>query len=78
MTNGLEQQVTQVRQQSAQTGFSGTAILDVHPSTGIIRLKVNSVPPEKLGEFIMNYTNILIMSLNAANINVKTHIAQDG
>ena len=76
--NSIEEQVAQAKQQAVQTGFGGSAILDVHPSTGIIRLKVNSVPPEKLGEFIMNYTNILIMSLNAMNINVKTHVDQDG
>jgi len=76
--SSIEEQVAQAKQKAGQTGFGGSAILDVHPATGIIRLKVNSEPPEKLGEFIMNYTNILIMSLNAANISVKTHVAQDG
>lgn len=69
-------QMEQFRQQWANAGFSGMAILDVHPATGIIRIKLN-VPPERLEQFVANYTNILKMSLNAMNIEVKTHIAKE-
>ncbi|MBA7506506.1 hypothetical protein ES706_05197 [subsurface metagenome] len=77
MTNNIEQQVTQQKQQAAQAGFSGSAILDIHPSSGIIRLKVNTIPPEKIGEFIRNYANVITMSLNSVNISVKTHVADE-
>ena len=73
----IEKQVNQARQQSAQTGFSGTAILDIHPSTGIIRIKVSPIPPEAVQQFITNYANVLVMSLNALNIDVKTHVAEE-
>lgn len=73
----MEQQVSQYRQQVAQAGLSGTAILDIHPSSGIIRLKVNLIPPEKIGEFITNYSNFLVMSLSAMNVTTKTHVATE-
>lgn len=73
----MEEQVAQYRQQSAQTGFSGTAILDVHPLEGIIRLKVNPTPPGSVKDFTNNYSNMLVMSLNALNIDVKVHVAQE-
>lgn len=76
MTNNIEQQVEQKKQQAAQTGLSGTAILDIHPATGIMRLKINLVPPEKLGEFITNYAKVITMSLSSVNISVKTHVAE--
>jgi len=75
MTN-IEQQVEQKKQQAAQTGLSGTAILDIHPTTGIMRLKINLTPPEKIGEFIVNYAKVITMSLNSVNISVKTHVAE--
>lgn len=76
MSNGgVEQQVAGFRQQMANVGFTGSAIIDIHPNTGIIRIKLN-VPPEKLGQFITNYTNVLKMSLNAMNLEVKTHIEE--
>ena len=78
MMNNMEQQVNQFRQHSAQMGFSGTAILDVHPSSGIIRLKLNSNPPESLQPFTTNYAGFLKMSLNAMNVEVKMHIAEEG
>lgn len=71
--NNIDQQLAQKKQESAKAGLSGTAILDIHPSTGIIRLRINLVPPEKIGEFIKNYANVITMSLNAANITVKTY-----
>ena len=76
--DNFEQQVAQQKQQSAQAGLSGTAILDIHPATGIMRLKINLVPPEKIGEFIKNYANVVTMSLNAANISVKMHTEEEG
>jgi len=76
MTNNIEQQVEQKKQQAAQTGLSGTAILDIHPATGIMRLKINLTPPEKIGEFITNYAKVITMSLNSVNISVKTHVAE--
>ena len=77
MTNNIKQQVEQKKQQAAQTGLSGTAILDIHPTTGIMRLKINLTPPEKLGEFITNYAKVITMSLNSVNISVKTHIDEE-
>ena len=73
----IEQQVAQHKQQAAQGGLSGTAILDIHPTTGIMRLKINLVPPEKIGEFVINYANVITMSLNSVNISVKTHVAEE-
>ena len=78
MNNDMEQQVNQFRQNSARMGFSGTAILDVHPASGIIRLKLNSNPPESLRPFTSNYAGFLKMSLNAMNVEVKIHIAEEG
>jgi len=72
----IEQQVEQHKQQASQGGLSGTAILDIHPTTGIMRLKINLTPPEKIGEFITNYARIITMSLNSVNISVKTHVAE--
>lgn len=78
MTNSdIEQQVERQKQQAAQGGLSGTAILDIHPTTGIMRLKINLIPPEKIGEFVTNYANVIIMSLNSVNISVKTHVAEE-
>ena len=75
--NNMEQQVAQSKQQAAQGGLSGTAILDIHPTTGIMRLKINLTPPEKIREFIMNYAKVIAMSLNSVNISVKTHVAEE-
>lgn len=75
--NDFEQQIEQARQQVAQTGFSGTAIIDVHPSDGFLRLKVKINSPEKLVEFMTNYPKVLVMSLGMANIQAKVHISED-
>ena len=74
----IEQQVAQQKQQAAQGGLSGTAILDIHPTTGIMRLKINLVPAERLGDFITNYAKVITMSLNAMNVSVKTYVAEEG
>lgn len=75
--NSFEQQMEQARQQIAQTGFSGTAIMDVHPSSGFLRLKVNVSPPEKLVEFMTNYANLAVTLLAVMNIQAKVNIAED-
>ncbi len=46
-----EDQMNQFREHMARSGFSGTAIIDVHPSTGTIRIKVNTTQPEQLKPF---------------------------
>lgn len=73
----MDQQVEQARQQAAQAGFSGTAILDIHPRSGIIRIKVSTIPPENVQAFITNYVNFLTMSFNAMNIEVGMHVAEE-
>lgn len=75
--DNVEQQVAQQKQQSAQAGLSGTAILDIHPTTGIMRLKINLIPPEKIGEFVTKYAKIVVMSLSSANISVKTYVDEE-
>jgi uncharacterized protein (DUF2252 family) len=77
MNEGIEQQVEQYRQQSAQSGFSGSAIVDINPGSGIIRLKIKTIPPESIQQFITNYINIIVMSLNTVNINVKIHVTEE-
>ena len=76
MTFNFQRQIEQSKQQAAQIGFSGSAIVDVQPASGIIRLKISSSPPESLKPFITNYINFLMMSLNAMNIDVKIHISE--
>ena len=76
MTFNFQRQIEQSKQQAAQIGFSGSAIVDVQPASGIIRLKVSSSPPESLKPFITNYVNFLMMSLNAMNVDVKIHISE--
>ena len=78
LTNNIEQKVAQSKQQAARGGLSGTAILDIHPTTGTIRLKINLTPSDKIGEFITNYAKVITMSLNGVNISVKTHVAEGG
>jgi hypothetical protein len=76
--DNVEQQEQQLAQAAAQAGLSRTAILDVHPTTGIIRLKVNLVPLEKTREFITTYAKAIIaVSLGAANISVKTYVGEE-
>jgi hypothetical protein len=76
MTFNFQRQIEQSKQQAAQIGFSGSAIVDVQPASGIIRLKISSSPPESLKPFITNYVNFLMMSLNAMNVDVKIHISE--
>ena len=76
MTFNFQRQIEQNKQQAAQIGFSGSAIVDVQPTSGIIRLKISSTPPESLKPFITNYINFLMMSLNTMNVDVKIHISE--
>ena len=73
----LDGQLNQFRQQAAQAGFSGTGILDVQPISGLIRLKLNTVPPEKLSQFTEGFSQCLAMMLNGMNIQVKVHIERE-
>ena len=73
----FEQQINQTKQQAAQAGFSGSAIVDVHPSTGIFRIKITTSPPESLASFVTNYIQFLTMSLAAMNVETRVHIAEE-
>ncbi len=70
-------QLNQSREYARQAGLAGTAIIDVHPGSGIIRIKVNVVPPESTPSFITNYAQFLNMALTALNIEAKVHFAQE-
>jgi hypothetical protein len=73
----FDQQMNQSKQQAAQAGFSGSAIIDAHPSTGIIRIKLTTSPPESLASFVTNYIQLLNMSLGAMNVETRVHIAEE-
>ena len=73
----FEDQMNQARQQAAQAGFSGTAIVDAHPSTGILRIKITTTPPESLASFVTNYLQFVNMSLRTLNIEARVHIAEE-
>ena len=73
----FEQQINQTRQQAAEAGFSGSAIVDVHPSKGIVRIKISTSPPESLASFVTNYLQFLNMSLGAMNVEARIHIAEE-
>ena len=73
----FEDQMNQARQQAAQAGFSGTAIVDAHPSTGILRIKITTTPPESLASFVTNYLQFVNMSLLTLNIEAHVHIAEE-
>ena len=77
MFNPIQNQLGQSRQQAASTGFSGKAILDVHPELGIIRIKLDIVPPESLGQFTDGFSQMLAMMLGGVNITVKKNISQE-
>ena len=75
--NNYEDQMNQFREHMARSGFSGTAIIDVHPSTGIIRIKVNVTPPENLKPFTTGCGQMLNILLAASNIEPKMHISEE-
>ena len=72
-----EDQMNQFRQHMARSGFSGTAIIDVHPSAGIIRIKVNTTPPENLKPFTTGCAQMLNILLAASNIEAKIHVSEE-
>jgi hypothetical protein len=73
----IEGQMNQYREQARQAGLAGNAIIDVHPASGIIRIKVNVVPLESTLSFVTNYAQLLNISLTAMNIETKVHFAQE-
>jgi len=70
-------QINQIRQQTSQQGLSGTAIIDVQPEAGVIRLKVSTMPPENIGPFINGLIQLLSVVLTAANNTFKVHVTED-
>jgi hypothetical protein len=72
----FEPQMNQFKEQMAQAGFSGNAIVDVQPEKGVIRIKVNMIPPENLISFVTNYVQILNFSLRAFNVEARVHFAE--
>ena len=72
-----DQQIEQARQQVAQVGFAGTAVIDVHPSDGFLRMRVKVDPADKLMEFMTNYADIVTMTLAMMNVQAKVHIDKD-
>ena len=73
----FEQQMNQFREQARQAGFSGNAIVDVHPSSGIIRIKLAVPPHANLGAVVANYAQFVSMSLGAMNIEARVHFAEE-
>ena len=72
-----EDQMNQFREQARRAGFSGNAIIDVHPSSGIIRIKMAVPPPANLGAVVANYAQFVSMSLGAMNIDARVHFAEE-
>jgi hypothetical protein len=75
--NNYEDQMNQFREHMARSGFSGTAIIDVHPSAGIIRIKVNTTPPQNLKPFTTGWAQMLNIMLTASNIEAKMHVSEE-
>ena len=75
--HNYEDQMNRFRDHMARSGFSGTAIIDVHPSTGIIRIKMNTARPEQLKPFITGYAQMLNILLTASNIEAKMHVSEE-
>jgi len=75
--NNFENQMNQYREQARQAGFSGSAIIDVHPSSGVIRIKLSVPPQSNLRDFINGYTKVLTMSLGMMNIEAKVHFTEE-
>jgi hypothetical protein len=68
--SGVDQQVEAAKKQAEASGFGGTAYVDAHPSTGLIRIKLKLKQEEKLAQFIQEYMKVITMSLTAMNIEV--------
>ncbi len=71
-----QQQMNQCKEQMARSGISGSAIIDVQPAKGIIRIKIQTAP-DKLPTIITNFTQLLAMSLGVMNIDAKVHITEE-
>jgi hypothetical protein len=70
----FESQSEQVRGYATAMGLSGSAVVDVHPSRGFLRVKVKLTSPQMLPEFMANYANLVTMTLGAMNVQAKVHI----
>ena len=77
MAYNYEDQMNQFREHMARSGFSGTAIIDVHPSAGIIRIKVNTTPLENLKPFVTGCAQMLNILLAASNIEARMHVSEE-
>jgi allantoicase len=77
MFNSMENQLAKFRQQAAAAGFSGTGIVDVHPDIGVIRLKLNTVPPESLRAFTDSFSQMIALMLGGLNVQVKMHTSKE-
>ena len=77
MFNSMENQLAKFRQQAAAAGFSGTGIVDVHPDTGVIRLKLNTVPQESLRAFTDSFSQMIALMLGGLNVQVKIHTSKE-
>ena len=77
MGNPMQSQLNQFREQAAQAGFSGTGILDVHPASGIIRLKLTIPPPANQKAFVRQFAEGLVIMLSGMNISTKIHFAEE-
>lgn len=73
----FEEQMNQFREQARRAGFSGNAIVDVHPASGIIRIKLAVSPPTNLGAVVAGYVQFVSMSLGAMNIEARVHFAEE-
>jgi len=77
VNGSYEFQIEDARQQAAQQGFSGRAIIDVHPSKGLVRMKIEMNPSERLPEFMRRYAGGLAVTLSMMNLEAKVHLAEE-
>jgi len=68
--SSIDQQVEAAKQQAEASGFGGAAYIDVHPGTGLIRIKLKLKQEDRLAQFIQEYMKVITMSLTAMNIEV--------
>ena len=72
-----QSQFEQFRQQAAGAGFSGSGLIDVHPGTGVIRLKLAIPPPANQKVFTEQFAQGLAVMLGGMNISVKIHTSDE-
>lgn len=58
-------------------GFSGNAIIDAHPSSRVIRIKVSVPLKSNIRDFVTGYIQFLTMSLGMMNIETKVHFTEE-